>query len=191
MTVQSPLPGPYRLTYADWLQFPDDGRLYEIIEGELFVSPPPNIAHQRISRDLGFRLMTYLEEGGRGEILDAPVGVRVTDESIVEPDLAVVLREHADRIGTQAIEGPPDLVVEVLSPGTAPRDLGAKRRVYEELGVVEYWIVDPETESVEVLRLEAGRYARHGLYRRADVLRSGLLEGLEIELGPIFERSRA
>ena len=180
------LPGPYRLTYADWVGYPDDGRLYEIIEGELYVSPPPSIVHQRVSRDIEFRLYTYLEQTGLGEILDAPVGVRLSDEDVLEPDLVVVLTPNAHRIGSQVIEGPPDLVVEILSPGTARRDLGTKRALYEEAGVPEYWIVDPETASVEVLALERGRYMRSGLYRRGDRVRSRLLEGLEVDLEGVF-----
>jgi Uma2 family endonuclease len=104
----------------------------------------------------------------------------------LEPDLVVVLREHADRIGRQAIEGAPDLVVEILSPGTAKRDLVVKRKQYEEAAVPEYWIVDPESQSVEVLALEHARYARAGLYRRGDLLKSRILSDLEIQLSSVF-----
>ena len=179
------LPGVYRMTYSDWLRLPDDGRLYEIIDGELLVSPPPSIRHQRISRRLAFQIERFLEASPLGEIFYAPVGVRLGDD-VVEPDLVIVLREHADRIGEQVIGGAPDIVVEILSPGSAKRDLGAKRATYQSAGVPEYWIVDPESAAIEVLALERGAYLRVALLRRDDTLSSRLLEGLEIQLSMIF-----
>ena len=180
------LPGVYRLTFQDWLAFPDDGRLYEVVEGELYVTPPPNVEHQRISRELEFCLLQYLRSASRGEVFDAPIGVRLSDDNVVEPDLVVVLAEHADRVGKQAILGVPDLVVEILSPGSAKRDLGIKREQYEASGVQEYWIVDPESRSVEVLTLDRGRYARVGLFRNGDRLASRLLPDLTIDLEQVF-----
>src|SRR5262245_37907481 len=130
------LPGVYRMTYSDWLRLPDDGRLYEVIDGELLVSPPPSIRHQRISRRLQSQILRFLEASRLGEVFYAPVGVRLGDD-VLEPDLVIVLREHADRIGEQVIEGAPDIVVEILSPGSAKRDLNAKRMVYQAAGVPE------------------------------------------------------
>lgn len=182
------LPGVYRLTYQDWLGYPDDGRIYEIIGGELFVSPPPATGHQWISVELSARILEFLRERNLGRVFAAPTGVRLGDEDVVEPDLLVVLREHADRIGEQVIDGPPDLCVEILSAGSARRDLTTKRELYARAGVHEYWIVDPETASVEVLRLDRGAYARAGLYRKGDTLRSPLLEGLQIPLAEVFPR---
>ncbi len=179
------LPGAYRLTYRDWLAAAEEGHLYEIIEGELFVTPPPSVYHQRISRDLEHELVHHLKTAG-GEVLYAPIGVRLSDDDVLEPDLVVVLPAHADRIGEQAIEGAPDLVIEILSPGSAKRDLGIKRKKYESAGVCEYWIVDPEASSVEVLALERGGYVRHGLFRRADTLTSRLLAGFAVALSKIF-----
>jgi Uma2 family endonuclease len=187
--VTSPLPAVYRLKFADWMRFPDDGRLYEIVEGELYVTPPPNIEHQRISRELEFILLAFLRRERRGEILDAPVGVRLSDEDVLEPDLLVVLRENADRVGEQVIDGPPDLVVEILSPGTARHDLGPKRAKYEEAGVPEYWIVDPVSKSIEIQVLHEGKYARHALVRRDEILRSPLLPGLEVALEDVFVKA--
>ncbi len=173
------------MTFADWLEQPDDGRLYEIIDGELLVSPPPSILHQRISRDLGFRIVEYLRASGRGELLHAPVGVRL-GEDVLEPDLLIVLREHAARVGAQVVEGAPDVVVEILSPGTAKRDLVAKRDVYQTAGVLEYWIVDAVNRAIEVLVLEDGVYSRLGLFRRGDVLRSRTLPDLAIDVASVI-----
>ena len=185
--VETPsVPAAYSLNYEDWLQFPDDGRLYELIDGELYVSPPPSIRHQRISRELGFVLLTYLRRTGKGELLYAPVGVRLARDSVLEPDILVVLHEHASQVGEQVIEGPPDLVVEILSPETARRDLGVKREKYRATGVPEYWIVDPVHAAIEVLVLENGDYVRYGLFGVADTLRSRVLSDLEISLAEVL-----
>ena len=88
--VTSSFPSAYRLTFADWLRFPDDGRLYEILEGELYVTPPPSVEHQRISRNLEFLLLAFLRRHANGEVLDAPIGVRLSDDDVLEPDLVVV-----------------------------------------------------------------------------------------------------
>ena len=122
----------------------------------------------------------------RGEVLDAPVGVRLHDELVLEPDIVVVLQAHSDRIHEDAIHGAPDLVVEILSPGTAGRDLGPKRAAYERGGVTEYWIVDPEARTIEVLVLADGAYQRAGLYRSSDLPRSTVLADLTFEVAAVM-----
>jgi Uma2 family endonuclease len=149
-------PDGYLLSYENWLGFPEDNRFYEILGGELFGSLPPAPDHQRVACNLVFHLRRFLEAGQLGEVLFAPVGVKLSEADVVEPDLLVVLAENRSRIRTQVIEGPPDLVVEILSPGTAQRDLGLKRSLYERSGVKEYWIVDPRERRIEVL--EGTRY---------------------------------
>lgn len=179
-------PHAYRVNFDDWLQTPDDGRRYEILGGEFFVAPPPNLLHQRISKNLFLKLSQHLEATATGEAFYAPVGVKLSEENVVEPDLVVVLEENRHRIGTQAIEGPPDLVVEILSPGTAGRDLGPERALFERGGVPEYWIVDPEAATVEVLSLAGGAYRRIGLFGHGESLRSRRLVGLEIAVEAVF-----
>ncbi len=180
------VPGVYRLTYTDWLAFPNDRYRYEVIDGDLLVTPPPAIVHQRVSREIEFALLTFLRANNLGEVLNAPVGVKLDDSNVVEPDLLVVLSHNAHRIGEQVITGPPDLVVEILSPGTARRDLGVKRDTYAQAGVPEYWIVDPESSSIEVLALTSNAYERTGLYRASDVLLSRLLPRFNLNLGAVF-----
>jgi Uma2 family endonuclease len=123
-------------------------------------------------------------------VLFAPVGVRLSDEDVLEPDIVVLLAEHVGRIEEQAIVGPPDMVVEILSAGTARRDLSKKRATYESAGVQEYWIVDPESVSIDLLVLDSGSYRRSGLFRKGDVLRSPLLPGLEIRIDGVFPPGR-
>ncbi|MBM4395110.1 MAG: Uma2 family endonuclease [Deltaproteobacteria bacterium] len=186
MSAFHAMPGPYRLTFADWLAFPDENKLYEILHGEVVVSPPPSIRHQMITWNLERFFDGQVVRAGLGVVLHAPVGVKLTDEDVLEPDIVLVLSEHRGRIGEQAILGAPDLVVEILSRGTAGRDLGPKRVIYAAAGVPEYWIVDPESTSVEVLVLEGGGYTRVALLRKTDVLRSPLLPGFEVPLRDVF-----
>jgi Uma2 family endonuclease len=181
------VPSEYLLTYDDWLRLSDDdGRLYELIDGEFFVTPSPNIHHQRVTRNLVIRLVSYLERTRLGELLFAPTGVRLDERSVLEPDLLIILGENAALVGEQVIDGPPDVVVEVLSPGTARRDLGIKREKYRASGVPEYWIVDPINACIEVLVLEKGDYLRLGLFSRDDKVRSRVLVDLEIALAEVF-----
>jgi len=186
MALPAPVPATYRLTFEDWLRFPDDGKLYEIIGGELFVGPSPSWRHQLIGTELLFRLRTFLGSGSRGRVAAAPAGVRLSDEDVVEPDLVVILAEHRERIDESSVAGTPDLVVEILSPGTAGRDLRVKRALYERSGIPEYWIVDPAAETIQVLALAEGAYREAGLYRSDQTLTSPLLPGLEIQLAQIF-----
>lgn len=180
------LPDVYRLTFHDWLSFPDDGRAYEIVDGELFVTPSPSIRHQRTSREIQHALLTFLRATGLGEVLNAPVGVKLDEGTVVEPDIVVVLKAHAGRIGEQVIEGAPDIVIEILSPGTAQRDLGIKRNKYETCGVPEYWIVDAEARGIEVLSLHSGRYSRSQAFGGNDTLTSPSLPGFAVDVSDVF-----
>ena len=179
-------PAPYRLRYSDWLEFPDDGRLYEIIDGELFVTPAPAVRHQRASRNLQYALETYARQTGGAEVFDAPIGVRVSDENVVEPDLVVVLDRNRANIGEQVIDTPVDVVVEVLSPGTAGRDLVAKRRLYAAAGIAEYWIVDTIAATIEVLELADGEYRSARTIGRDELLTSVTLPGFEVPAEHVF-----
>jgi Uma2 family endonuclease len=180
------LPAAYRLTYRDWLHLPKDGRVYEILDGEIFMTPAPRIRHQRVSSRLHTRLGLHLDHTAAGELFAAPTGVRLSDDNVVEPDLLVVLTVHRGRIAEQVIDGPPDVVVDILSPGTTRRDLVAKRELYARFGVSEHWIVDSKGSNVEVLGLERGAYTRFELFRRHETLRSSLLPDLNLDLGEGF-----
>jgi len=140
-----------QITWQDVQQLPDDGNRYEAIEGELYVTPAPSIRHQRIAKRLMLALHRLLEEPGHGELFFAPTGVEfpATEEG-VQPDLLFVSNERRAILADPWIQGPPDLVIEILSPTTARRDRGVKRKLYERQGVSDYWIVDPEAEAVEV-----------------------------------------
>jgi Uma2 family endonuclease len=173
-----------KLTAADWLQGPDSKRPCEILRGDLYQSPLPEIEHQRIAGDLHSRLQQFL--GARGEVFFSRTGVKLSEDSVTEPDLVVVLSEHAHQVGEAWIEGAPDLVVEILSPGTASRDLSVKREIYEQSGIPEYWIVDRKAGAVEVLTLEGRRYVRFGRFERGSILLSKRLPGLEIAVSSVL-----
>ncbi|MFO7586754.1 MAG: Uma2 family endonuclease [Gemmatimonadota bacterium] len=160
-----------RITWQDVQQLPDDGHRHEAIEGELHVTPAPSFRHQRISQRLERALVRLLEEPGHGIVVDAPIGVEFADTGEgVQPDIVFVSARRRDRIVTAGIRGAPDLVVEILSPNTEHRDRGVKRKLYERQGVRQYWIVDPDAESVEVRD-----FAGHGPGPAAMRLYSGTL----------------
>lgn len=150
-------PAPKRkLDYADILATPDDGKHYELVQGELLVNPAPSGMHQRISRRLQRQLEGYFHARSIGEVFDAPLDVILTSHDVFEPDLLVV--GDQSHISKRGIEQPPLLVVEILSPSTRKVDLGVKYRRYAELGVPHYWIVDPDRKSLECHRGVDGVY---------------------------------
>jgi Uma2 family endonuclease len=184
--VSCVVPEVYRVGFADWLNSPDDGLRREIIDGEMVVTPPPNISHQRASREIEFRLLVFLRDRGLGEVFNAPVGVKLSETNVFEPDLVVVLHGGRATIDERAIIGPPDLLAEILSAGTARRDLSVKRSAYEAAGVREYWVVDPVAMTIEVLALVGDVYQRHGLFDLDKPLTSPVLPGFELRLRDVF-----
>ena len=145
-----------RITWADAQLMPEDGKRYEAIDGELYVTPAPARRHQRISGRVFTALVGLMEGPGHGWVYSAPIGVAFPEtEEGVQPDIIFVSRDRTELLVDEGIRGAPDLVVEILSPGTAVRDRGIKRKLYQRQGVAQYWIADPETESVEVWDFEA------------------------------------
>ncbi len=175
-------------TFDHWLQFPDDGWKYEILDGVLHMSPPPSIKHQDVSLELAFLLRGYVRTHRLGKVLEAPCGVRLPNQSVpVEPDILFVRRERRAIIQQNYVEGPPDLVVEVLSPSNSDYDLETKKLQYEQAGVGEYWIVNPWDESVLVLQLQDGRYGQPVMLKRGDELRSAQVEGFVVTVERMFD----
>ena len=174
------------LTASDLESLPDDGNRYELIGGQLFVSPSPNTAHQRISMKLGSALSAFLMVTTSGEAFAAPMDVHLSARDVVQPDLLVVLNERADIVQQHGIVGAPDLVIEIVSPSSTRMDYLRKSKLYEHYGVREYWIVDPIEEMVSIQRLEDGVYVLLDGFGRDDTLRSPLLEGFELDLALIF-----
>jgi Uma2 family endonuclease len=178
-----------RYTYADLETFPEgDGKRYEIIDGELFVTPSPNVRHQAVLKELVWSIESHLREHPLGTLFFAPLDVVFSDDNVVEPDLLYVSRARAERMTKKNIQGAPDLVVEVLSESTRRTDEIRKRKLFERYDVVEYWIVDPELDAVKVFRRRQGRFDRVAelTFEANDTLTTPLLPGLEIPLARIF-----
>jgi Uma2 family endonuclease len=174
-----------RFNYHDYLQLPEDKR-YEILDGELYVVPAPNIKHQRVSKRLETYLIRQVEERGLGEILHAPCDVVFSEENVVQPDILFVRQERRGIIGETNIPGAPDLVIEILSPATRTKDLEIKRKIYAGFGVREYWVVDPDAATVEVLTWDKQGYITAGIYRESDRVSSPLLPELNLPLRELF-----
>ncbi len=140
------------LTYRDYEALPADGRRYELHEGELSVTPAPGTQHQRVVGRLYRLLSQHAEARGLGEVLVAPVDCVLSDTTVVQPDIVYVESSRSSLVSARGIEGPPTLVVEVLSPSTAQLDRGTKLQLYARHGVPYYWIVELEGQRVRSLR---------------------------------------
>jgi Uma2 family endonuclease len=140
-----------RITWRDALLMPEDGKRYEAIDGDLYVTPAPKPRHAWISYELVQALHRLLVEPGHGRVFYAPVGVEFpASEEGVQPDILFIAKDRLEIVGEDWTRGAPDLVIEILSPSTAERDRTVKLKLYQRQGVGEYWIVDPETKVVEV-----------------------------------------
>ncbi len=184
---------PVRLTYTDLCRLPDDGLRHELIDGEHYVTPAPTYRHQRVAMNVAGRLFMFLSEHRLGHVYMAPLDVLFSEQDVVEPDVLYLSEERLrgqqeDRYLTVT----PDLVVEVLSPSTRHVDRGAKRRLYERQGVTEYWLIDPVLETVQVFRLQSGRFeVAADLARQPGTtpaaLSTSLLPGLRLPLDDVFD----
>lgn len=180
-----------RFTYDLLQAAPDDGKRYEIIDGELYVTPAPNRRHQRLSKWIQHFLFQHVElERRLGEIYSAPFDVIMADDQVVQPDLVYVKKQRASLFSDRGLEGAPDLVVEILSPRTRERDLTLKRSVYARFGVAEVWFVDPDTDRISVLTLRETGYQLVGDFGPGDRLESLVLPALELDLERVFARDQ-
>jgi Uma2 family endonuclease len=174
-------------TSADLEDVPEDqsGKRYEIIDGELIVTPSPVPRHQLLAVRLTLRFGSFVEAHRLGQIWGDRVDIKLGEgEALVIPDLSFIRRDRLGIVGPTAIDGVPDLVLEILSPSTRHRDLGEKMALYARYGVTEYWVVDPEARSVRVLILTGDRY--EALEQPAGVARSRVLPGLEVDVAALF-----
>jgi Uma2 family endonuclease len=146
------------LTYADYAALPDDGRRYELHEGELSVSPAPGTRHQRIKTNLFDILLHHVRDQRLGDLFDAPTDCILSDITVVQPDILFIDAQHASLVSERAIEGAPTLAVEVLSPSTERIDRRRTLHLYAQHGVAHYWIVDPVARTIDAYTLENGAY---------------------------------
>ena len=175
-------------TYQDYLDIPGDDR-YELINGEFILVSAPNESHQAFAIGLGARMFIFTQERGLGRVYTAPFEVVLTDPegiNIIQPDIIFVSSAREHIITRANIRGAPDLLVEILSPSTGRRDRTTKRDLYARHGVKEYWIADPDAQTVSVMLLKDGEYDVVGNYGIEDTLTSPTLEGFSIGLNRIF-----
>lgn len=184
-------------TYKEYRRL-DDGNRYEVIGGELIMSPAPSSEHQRVSRDLEWIIWQFVKEKGLGEIYHAPIDVvfneGAADEETVQPDILFIASANAQIIKPRGIFGAPDLIVEIISSSSEYRDMVVKRAIYEKNRVAEYWLVNPYMKSITVLALSnEGLYElfSHGslaedTVEQKKVVESKLLAGLQVKLGEVF-----
>lgn len=171
-----------RMTAAEFFELPETTQITELLDGELIVSPTPVPVHQRLSR----RLARLVEDKmPHGEVFTAPLSVYLDEANIPEPDVIWVAANSRCKVGEKYLEGPPDLVIEILSPSTSKRDKEKKFDLYERFEIYEYWIVDPANEDLTVWILEQGNYKRLGVFKSGDTFTSPVL-GQAIEVKEIF-----
>jgi len=179
-----------KFTYEDYKSLPEsETKRYELLGGDLVLVPSPTEYHQRISRNLEFMLWRFVKEQDLGWVYDAPLDVVLGQgdtREVVQPDIFFISKEREKIIAEEEIRGAPDLVVEIISPGTAERDRGYKKTLYARHGVKEYWIVDPKGKTVEVYTLGEKGFELVRAYEAGEALKSPLLEGLEVDLNEVF-----
>ena len=188
------VPNPHiRFHYEDYKTLPESmSARYELLDGALIMVPAPTTGHQRVSRNLEFILMGFVQERKLGEIFDAPVDVVLgqgNDREIVQPDLLFIANTQRHIVTAEEIQGAPALVVEILSPGTEARDRGYKKVLYGRYGVQEYWIFDPRAQTAEVYVPGEGGFRLSREYARDETLVSPLLSDLEVALEEVFRQS--
>lgn len=181
MTVITPL-----FSYGDLAQLPDDGKRYEIVAGELLVSPAPGTGHQEIVDNV-MALLRRARGAGYGRGYVAPLDVVFDPHNVVQPDACFVLASRLQIVTAANIQGAPDLVVEILSPNTRARDLGVKARLYARFGVPHYWVIDPDDRSVQSFALREGRYVAAPVSRPGDTLTCPLFPDVVVAVAELFD----
>ncbi len=176
-----------KFSYEDYQNLPEsETKRYELLGGELVMTPSPTSKHQQVAAELEWQLNQFVRPRKLGLLLDAPLDVILSQEDVVQPDILFISQEHLNIIQERSIHGAPDLMIEIFSPATAARDRTLKRTLYARYGVSEYWLVDPDAQTIEVLKLGPKGYQRAGRYEKDQTLSSPLLAGLEIPLGEVF-----
>jgi Uma2 family endonuclease len=186
--MEQPTSRDTRLTYDDFLLFPDDGKRHEIIDGEHYVTPSPTPRHQVLLGRLHFEIELVLRQHpGTGKVFLSPLDVIFTKWDVVEPDLLFIAMDQVDILTEKNVQGPPALVIEIASPGTRKRDEGIKLRLFDRGGVQEYWLVDPESNRVKVWRRQPdGSFTRVADLSHEDQLTTALMPELTIPLMQLF-----
>lgn len=179
-------PGGVRFKASDIWDAPDDSYRYEVIDGALYVTPAPDWGHQNAIGELHGILWQHIRPRGLGKVVESPIGVVLEDEAGVQPDLIYISRPRMHIISERGVEGPPDLVVEALSPSTRAQDLGIKMRRYAAAGIPHYWTLDYRNRTLEPFRLGEQGYESVGLYGPGTFFEPELFPGLTIAVDDLW-----
>ena len=171
-------------TYEDYLALNDD-TVFEIINGKAFMSPAPELFHQRWARKIFLAVERHVEARKLGEVFFAPVDVVLDEKNVVQPDLVFVSTANAGLLERRGIMGAPDLVVEIISPASLRRDRYDKRKLYARFGVKEYWLADVANRSIETLSLQTGGYQLLSCATAEGNIRSEILPGFKLDLASL------
>ena len=175
-----------KMNYDQYCLLPEDGNQYELFDGELVMTPSPNTRHQDIVGELYSQLKNYIRANSLGRLYVAPLDTIFDQYTVLQPDILFVSRERVPEVVKERIEGAPDLVVEVLSPSTFHKDLRRKMHVYSHFGVQEYWIVDPEEETMELYQRVGQKLQLARRFASQETFQSSLLPGFQLEVRSIF-----
>ena len=183
-----------RLSVEEFMGLPDtyDRRKMELDEGELYIMPRPRTGHQFLQSRTLMYVENFLDEfdDSPAQVLhDVIVALSLESRILLAPDLVIILQGSSAVVTDRMVEGPPDIVMEVLSSDRR-RDLVRKRQLYAEAGVAEYWIFDPRADTATLLELRDGEYVERAVLTDADVLTTPLLPGLAIPLADVFRHRR-
>jgi Uma2 family endonuclease len=170
-----------RMTAVEYLALPETMQRSDLINGEIIMSPTPTVEHQRLVLRIA-RLLEQLVPDG--EVFIAPLDVYLDDDNVVQPDVMWVAADSKCVIETKYLKGAPDLVVEVLSPGTKRWDKKEKFHLYEKYGTREYWLTEPDEQFIEVWCLRDGKFVRLDIFGRDETINSPLLG--QVEVNAIF-----
>lgn len=186
----SPLPAAGKMTWSEFrqLEFDDfDPYIYELLNGTVMKRSAPSLKHQRVARKLLLHLDQHIETNGLGEIFPAPVDVYFDEHTGFQPDLAFVAADRAFLIEAEDyIHGAPDILVEIISPGSVQRDRVIKKEICQRFAVREFWLVDPQYHTVEIYIMQENVYALHTIVENSGHITSTVLTGLSLDIEQIF-----
>lgn len=180
-----PIPDQLKLTYDDYLNLPNDGKRHEIIDGEHYMTPAPQTRHQIVLRNIGRILSIYVEDNDLGQLLYAPIDVLLSETTVVQPDIIFIRKKREQIIKRNYIEGPPDLIIEILSPGNENLDRVTKMKHYAIFGVGEYWLIDYEARILEQYVLRGDIFERQGVF--SEDFSPSMFPDLTIHLAQVFK----
>lgn len=185
MEALAKVPESLKFTYEDYLLLPED-KHYEIIEGDLYMVPSPKTSHQMVLGNLYIILRSFVDQERLGKVLTAPYDVVLSKHDVVQPDILFVSTERSQIITDINLQGVPDLIVEITSPGTEERDREVKKKLYARFGVKEYWVIDPDGKNLDVYFVGQEGYELKGSYSERDSIESKVLEGLVVKGEKVF-----